>query len=104
MSTPTASKSNPSTDALENAAKVYFDRRDRRSHPQGYFSGGDRWYPSDDERCWCCKFIREPSYRWPWSLSTHCRSVEHVAALMDVDATELRRAVRTLKKKKAVAA
>ena len=83
---------------LASTAQLYLDRQDRSSHPDGYYTNGDKWYPSDEERCWCCSCIRTPSWNWPWSLNKHCRSVEHVAALMDVDVTDLRRAVRGLKK------
>ena len=85
--------------ALDKAAHLYLGRRDRKSHPDGYLGGGQKWYPSDGERCWCCKYIREPSYAWPWSLNKHCRSIEHIAALSGVDETDLRRAVRSLTKK-----
>jgi hypothetical protein len=88
---------------LATAVQLYLDRQDRVTHPVGYFGSGDKWYPSDEEFCDCCKYIRKPSWKWPWSLNKHCRSAEHVAALMDVDATDLRRAVRSMKTKKAVA-
>ena len=84
---------------LASAARLYLDRQGRRVHPEGYFTNGDKWYPSDGERCWCCSCIRAPSRNWPWSLNKHCRTFEHVAALMDVDVTDLRRVVRRLKTK-----
>ncbi len=99
LASPNAAIAN---DELQKAARLYLDRQARRDHPAGYFTNGEKWYPADDERCWCCKFIREPSRKWPWSLNKHCRSIEHIAALSNVDATDLRRAVRGLKTKQGV--
>ena len=86
--------------SLASAAELYISRRDGLSDPSGHFTSGPKWHPDEDERCWCCSCIREPSWRWPLSLEKHCRSIEHVAALTDVDATDLRRAVRGLKAKR----
>jgi hypothetical protein len=82
---------------LASAVELYISRRTGLSDPSGHYANGAKWYPSDPERCWCCKYIREPSWRWPQSLEKHCRSFEHIASLKDVDATDLRRAVRSLK-------
>ena len=79
---------------IEKATQEYLDRQARAAHPDGRFDNGGRWYPSEDEECPCCSRIRNPSRRWPYSLNTHCRTLKHVAYLFDVNATDLRRAVR----------
>lgn len=88
---------------LSNAVRTYLNRRDRLSHPVGKFDKAGRWYPSEEETCECCKYIRTPSRAWPYSYMTHCRTIEHVAHLYNVDAKELRRAVRAQERQVAVA-
>jgi hypothetical protein len=88
------------TSPLDLAAREWQDRKDRSSHPEGHRDGGGRWYPSVDEKCSCCAFIREPSRAFPFSLSTHCRSFEHIANLFDVEQLDLKRKVRALKSEK----
>ena len=76
------------------AAYEYARRQSRAVHPDGNFDRGGRWYPTDDEKQKCCASIRQPSRAWPYTLMSHCRSMAHVAALYDVDARDVRRAVR----------
>lgn len=83
---------------VQDAARLYIARRDRVAHPCGQTGRGGKWYPSDNEHRDCCDHIRAPSYAYPWSLSTHCRSAEHVAELCGVDAKALRTAARALDK------
>jgi len=78
-------------DRLNEALIEYLNRRDRVSHPQGRLDNGGRWYPSAEERRECCRTIREPSRKWPFSLLVHCRSLRHVAHLYGVDEKELRK-------------
>lgn len=81
---------------LANAVNAYLARQDRTAHPTGWFDNAHRWEPDDDERRPCCRGIRPPSRRWPWTLMHHCRTATHVARLYGVDATALRRAARDL--------
>ncbi len=81
---------------LEQAAKEYVGRRERMVHPDGYFDNAGRWYPYSDEVQNCCKGIRSPSRAYPYSYMTHCRTAIHVANLYEVDATDLRRAVKEM--------
>lgn len=83
------------TTAAEAAAE-YIARRDRTARPAGRMDDARRWWPAASERCACCDDIRTPSRGWPFSLLTHCRSAEHVAALRHVDKTELKREARRL--------
>jgi hypothetical protein len=50
--------------------------------PTGKNDSGGRWYPSDQERCSCCKDIRSPSRDYPWSLFKHCCSLKHIKNLI----------------------
>lgn len=83
---------------VEQAAKLFVDRQDRVSHPDGKSDNGGRWIPSNDEWCSCCAAIRYPSRSWPWSLMVHCRTAEHVAALTGVPAADIRREARQIRK------
>jgi hypothetical protein len=75
------------------ATVEYLLRKERYSHPDGK-SDKSRWYPSDTERKICCNSIRSPSRAYPWSLMTHCRSIEHVAMLYGVDKTEIKECLK----------
>jgi len=90
-------QNNSNTTNTKNAAEEYLDRRERSSHPDGYFDKAGRWYQSDDEECECCSEIRRPSRAFPLSLNQHCRSVEHLADLFNVDVKELRKEAKHLK-------
>lgn len=79
---------------LDRAYTCWRRRQDRNEHPRGEFDNAGRWYPSAEERCECCSEIREPSRAWPNSLNKHCRSVEHVASLHGVEASQLRGEIR----------
>jgi len=62
--------------------EIYKRRKNRDEHPDGTFDNKGRWYPSDAEKCECCKRIRPPSRRWPYSLMTHCRTKKHIENLV----------------------
>ncbi len=78
------------TERIERAYQEWRSRQDRRHHPAGNFDGKGRRYPAASEKCPCCDEIRSPSANYPFSLMTHCRSAEHVAALHCVPARDLR--------------
>lgn len=90
---PVASQA-ASDDSLVMAVQVYLQRKSRTAHPNGSFDSARRWYPSASEKCSNCDSIRSPSRSYPFSLMTHCRSVDHVAELFGVDPLELKRAAR----------
>jgi len=79
---------------LQAALQEYQNRQARASHPDGTFDKAQRWYPSEEEHQPCCAVIRSPSRAWPYTLNKHCRSIEHVAHLYNVDAPALRKLVR----------
>jgi len=72
-------------DKLIRIAKTYLERRDRIKHPDGYFDGPGRWYPSERELRKCCENIRRPSRRYPYSLMVHCRTLKHICNLYGVE-------------------
>ena len=83
---------------LECAIEEYKARQKRSRHPDGRFDGGGRWYPSQSEEQECCLHIRQPSRAYPYSLLTHCRTIQHIAELYSVDKRELKDAVREVKR------
>lgn len=78
---------------LEKAAKDYKERKSRISHPDGKFDSAGRWYPSKNEERECCKYVRQPSRKYPYTLMLHCRTIIHISHLYDVDEKELRKAI-----------
>lgn len=87
----------PDSVRAENLEKAYilWDRRQRRlENPDGTFDNAGRWFPSPEEHCPCCNAIRTPSRHWPYSLVKHCRSVQHVANLCGMSASDLRKEIR----------
>jgi len=86
-----------SVDNLKAAAACYKRRKARLEHPRGEFDKRGRFYPSDAEKCDCCKSVRRPTAQWPYSLMLHCRTMEHIAHLFGVDIKDLRREIRPCK-------
>lgn len=84
------------TAQLELAAREYISRRDRVTNPDGKFDKQGRFYPSEAETCSCCRAVRSPSKRFPYSYMVHCRTITHVAHLFGVDLSELRKEVKRL--------
>jgi hypothetical protein len=82
---------------IKEAAALYLSRKDRAKHPIGKFDRAGRWDPADSERCSCCDGIRIPSRAYPYSLMTHCRSLQHICHLLDVDPTDVRKELKKLK-------
>lgn len=89
--------SEPRIIRLDQAIHCYLKRYARRINPDGYFDNAGRWYPSDHERQACCDSIREPSRAYLCSLNKHCRTMNHIAHLFDVDLRFLRRRVRDMR-------
>lgn len=84
------------TTQLELAANEYISRRDRKTNPDGKFDKQGRFYPSDTETCDCCRSVRSPSKRFPYSYMVHCRTITHIACLFGVDLKELRKEVKRI--------
>ena len=81
---------------LEQACQEYHNRKARISHPCGKFDNAGRWYPDKSiEEKDCCKSIRSPSRSYPYSMNLHCRSLDHVASLFEVDRSFLRKLAKS---------
>jgi len=76
------------------AIEEYLSRKDRLRHPDGRSDKGNRWYPSDTERCSCCNNVRQPSHSFPWSLMQHCRTRVHIEHLYGLEDGSISRALR----------
>jgi hypothetical protein len=74
--------------AVIAAAIEHLQLKARVIHPGGTFDSAKRWYP--DTQYACCEHIRCPSRAFPFSLIVHCRTVEHVASMYEVDAKLVR--------------
>lgn len=92
------------TDLVEIAAHTYISRRDRQSHPDGSFDKAKRWYPNDDEERPCCGFIRHPSRGFPFSLMVHCRTLQHICRVVEVDETAVRKVLAKIDPQRLAAA
>lgn len=82
--------SSTATEQIELAYQEWRSHQGRITHPIGSFDSQSRWYPAAEERRSCCGAIRSPSAAYPYSLLTHCRSIEHVAHVHGVVARDLR--------------
>ncbi len=82
---------------LEAAAIEFVLRQSRQRHPKGSFDKQGRWWPDEEEERPCCRRIRTPSRRWPYSLLVHCRTLHHIAQLFGVDENALRKVVKQVK-------
>ena len=79
---------------LDAAVHCYLRRQARRINPEGYFDNARRWHPSETEKQACCDLICEHGRADRYSLKKHCRSMEHIAHLFDVDLRFLCRRVK----------
>ena len=78
---------------LLNAANEFVNRQTRRSHPEGSFDKGGRFYLRSTYDC--CS-VRRPSRQFPYSQMLHGRSAEHVAHEYGVNASDIRKIARWL--------
>jgi hypothetical protein len=86
------------TEKLRLAAVRYLALQSRSIHPRGNRGGGGPWYPC--QQFDCCANIRSPSWRWPWSLMNHCRTMPHVANETGIEIERLKWAVNRIKEEK----
>lgn len=84
-------------DRLALAVKTFLARELRQASPEGDWQEGI-WLPASQERRACCEeIVPTPANRQ--ALEAHCRTILHVAALFEVPATLLKRAVRAGREK-----
>lgn len=77
---------------MERAVKTFLRRESRVESPVGEWQEGI-WRPASSEHRPCCDEIA-PAPGNKQALEAHCRTILHIAALFDVPATGLKRAVR----------
>lgn len=63
--------------------------KQRELHPAGHFDKQSRFYLA--EKCWCCRFVSEPTKRYTLTENKHGRTLEHVAGVRDVDFDDVKR-------------
>ncbi len=92
---------------IQAAAVIYTARHKgiegRRTYPEGdtriyqrsWRKGSHRpWHPVPREQRACCHGLREPTWTYHWGLYDHCRTILHIATLLEVpDSTSAIRAV-----------
>lgn len=84
-------------DMLQSAVTEFILREQGYKSPVGFKDSGGRWFPRTSgvsEHRECCDKVRQPTRAFPYSLYKHCMSLKHVAAIFEVDAKDLRRAMR----------
>jgi len=86
---------------LHQAVAVALARELRKEHPEGDWQDG-LWYPSPEERRSCCEKLA-PSPGNKQALESHCRSKAHIANLFDVPVPDLKRAVLSARRERALA-
>jgi hypothetical protein len=70
-------------DKRQAIQSIFEARQERSLHPDGEFDSKSRWFPSDEERCDCCNYIRFPSAAFPYSYMVHCRTKKHIQKLVE---------------------
>lgn len=63
--------------------------KQREAHPAGHWDSKSRFYLL--EKCWCCKFISQPTKNYTLTENKHGRTLEHVAGVRDVDFEDVKR-------------
>ena len=77
-----------------DAVLLYLLRQLRILDPSGYFDKAGRWYADENEELSCCK-RHYPSRKRPYQMIKHCRTLDHITNLLQVDYTPANRLLRT---------
>ena len=85
------------TTKVQEAITEYLKLKNRKTHPEGTFDSGGRFYLAESEKCVCCRGIRSPSRAYPYSEMKHARTLKHVAIKFGVDESECRKALREMR-------
>ena len=93
-------QSKTQTGNMQAAIDCYYKRLVRDEHPEGEFDNASRWYPNEEEKCDCCYGLRVTSRSYPYSLMVHCRTINHIANLFQVDMTQMKKHIRNFNKLK----
>ena len=82
---------------VQEAITEYLKLKNRKTHPEGTFDSGGRFYLAESEKHDCCRGIRSPSRAYPYSEMVHARTLKHVAHKYNVLESECRKALREMK-------
>ncbi len=84
-------------DRIFDCAMLYLDIQNGIVKVPGNFDNGGRFYPRESFDC--CKGIRSPSRSFPFSLLKHSHSIQHVAAMNNLDdhVSSIRKAANAIK-------
>ena len=85
------------TTKIQEAITEYLKLKNRKTHPEGTFDEGGRFYLAESEKHDCCRGIRSPSRAYPYSEMVHARTLKHVAHKYDVDEKDCRKALREMR-------
>lgn len=85
------------TTKVQEAITEYLKLKNRKTHPEGTFDSGGRFYLAESEKHDCCRGIRSPSRAYPYSEMVHARTLKHVAHKYNVLESECRKALREMK-------
>jgi hypothetical protein len=85
------------TTKIQEAITEYLKLKNRKTHPEGTFDKGGRFYLAESEKHDCCRGIRSPSRAYPYSEMKHARTLKHVAHKYNVLESECRKALREMK-------
>ena len=77
-----------------DAVLLYLLRQLRILDPSGYFDKAGRWYADENEELPCCK-RHYPSRKRPYQMTKHCRTLDHITNLLQVDYAAANRLLRT---------
>jgi len=78
----------------EDAVLLYLLRQLRILDPSGYFDKAGRWYADENEELPCCK-RHYPSRKRPYQMTKHCRTLDHITNLLQVEYAAANRLLRT---------
>ena len=77
-----------------DAVLLYLLRQLRILDPSGYFDKAGRWYADENEELPCCK-RHYPSRKRPYQMTKHCRTLDHITNLLQVEYAAANRLLRT---------
>jgi len=77
-----------------DAVLLYLLRQQRILDPSGYFDKAGRWYADENEELPCCK-RHYPSRKRPYQMTKHCRTLDHITNLLQVEYAAANRLLRT---------
>jgi hypothetical protein len=88
----------PKIMTLRDVAVEVVKRLQHERHPDGFFLKNGVYRLADEEYCICCQKHHFSNEEFPHMLSSHARTVEHVANRFSVDAKELRKEIKKYRK------